>query len=63
MNGIEKIVDDGGDYLLLVDFGAEGIAVWSQWKTLEAAAEAAMRCTNGPRAIVKLVDVLPVERE
>ena len=51
----------GGDFILLVDFGSEGLAAWSQWKTVAEAVEAGMRCTSGPCAVVKLIDVLPFE--
>lgn len=56
VNGIEKIKDDAGDYLVLVDYGCEGIAVARQCPTLdEAIAETARGGIIGPVCIVRLV--------
>lgn len=61
LNSIEDIDSNGGDYLLLVDYGYEGLSVSSQHETLPDAVNAAMRGNiSGPTAIVKLVEV-PIE--
>ena len=57
-NGSEKILNNGKDYLVLVDYGMEGISVGSQHETLAKALlwmhEAAYW---SPMTIVKLVRV------
>ena len=57
-NGSEKIDDDGGDFLLLTDYGQEGFAVSHQNKTLEGALAAMAEGVCGvPMTLVKLVRV------
>lgn len=55
-NHIEKIDENGGDYIVLVDYFCEGISVKSQHKTITGAL-AAMGETGSPESIVKLVRV------
>ena len=57
MNGISKIDDTAGDFVILCDYGTEGIAVVQQCPTAESAAKWVMLNNGGsPLAVVKLVD-------
>ena len=58
LNEIGKIKSDGGDYLLLVDYGCEGIAVGSQHTSLASAISSALYGSNNPQAIVKIVRIV-----
>ena len=56
LNGISKIDNNGGDYLVLTDYGAEGLAVSHQCDTAEDAAKWMIACDYGsPQAVVKVV--------
>lgn len=56
-NGSDKIKEDGGDYLLLTDYGCEGFGVTLQAATLEEALLGMIECSYGPQTLVKLVRV------
>jgi hypothetical protein len=57
LNGISKIDDTAGDFVILCDYGMEGIAVVQQCPTAESAAKWMMLNNGGsPLAVVKLVD-------
>ena len=63
LNGMDKILNDGRDYLMLVDYGTEGISVMGQYQSVDEAVTAALRSSMGSAvAIVKLVDI-PVPSE
>ena len=53
INNITKIDNEKGVYIVLEDFGPEGIAVHSQHDTMEEAISAQ---PISPRAIVRLID-------
>jgi hypothetical protein len=55
VNSIEKIRNDGGDYIVLLDYGMDGITVHKQHDNLAAAIVSAAACDFGPVAVVKLV--------
>ena len=56
LNGIRKIDNNGGDYLVLTDYGQEGIAVSHQCETAEEAAQWMMSSDySSPHAVVKVV--------
>lgn len=59
----DKIVDTGDDYLVMIDYGSEGIVIHSQHETIEAAMLARDGCDYGsPMAIVKVCRIQePVE--
>ncbi len=58
LNGIDKIDNDGGDYLVLCDYGMEGLSVRVQAKTLEDVIHWIAGGRAGePTAIVKLVRI------
>ena len=57
-NGSSKIKNDGGDYLVLTDYGCEGFAVTHQAATHEDALQWMIECSYGsPHTLVKLVRV------
>ena len=57
-NGSDKIKDDGGDYLVLTDYGCEGFSVTHQTETHEDALRWMTECNYGsPQTLVKLVRV------
>lgn len=57
-NGSSKIKDDGGDYIILTDYGCEGISVSHQAATHEEALRWMMENSYGsPMTLVKLVRV------
>ena len=56
LNGISKIDNEGGDYLVLTDYGQEGLSVTHQCDTPEEAAKYMMESDLGsPQAVVKVV--------
>jgi len=56
LNGSKKIQDDGGDYLVLVDYLTDGFAVSRQARTLEEALQViAQDCSGESRTLVRLV--------
>ena len=55
LSATDKIKDTGDDYLVLIDYGSEGIVVYSQHETIESAMLARDECNYGsPTAIVKV---------
>lgn len=56
INQMTKIDDKKGDWLILTDYGTEGIAVTSQHKTPEDAIKNLGGLGGDAQAIVKLVD-------
>jgi hypothetical protein len=56
-NGSDKIKENGGDYLVLTDYGCEGFAVTHQAATLEEALLGMIECDYGRQTLVKLVRV------
>lgn len=61
-NGISKINGDLGDYILLRDYGQEGMAVGGQYATLdEAMSDLCSGEGTSPATIVKLVRVEVLE--
>lgn len=62
-NGIDKIKDDAGDYIVLTDYGQDGISVSHQAESLVEAAEWMIGSgACAPQSIVKLVRVQTVEK-
>jgi len=62
LTGISRISDDSGRYLLLVDYGSEGLSVFGQFKTAEDAIKVLLQGGyGGAAAIVKIVSVVPEE--
>ena len=57
LNGIKKIDESKGRYIVLVDYGTEGIVVDAQAESLEEAVQHALSCTHGPCSIVQLSEV------
>ena len=57
LNGIKKIDESKGRYIVLVDYGPEGIAVDEQYENLGEAVQHALAYTDGPCSIVQLVEV------
>ena len=58
LNGITKIKDDAGDYIVLTDYGCDGISVSHQAATAKEAVQWMMTCGyTGNQAIVKLVRI------
>jgi hypothetical protein len=56
LNGIRKIDNNGGDYLVLTDYGYEGIAVSHQCDTAEKAVEWMLSSDySSPHAVVKVL--------
>ena len=60
-NGTRKIEDAAGDYIVLTDYGTEGLAVSHQAATLREAVEFQAASSRGPSAIVRLVRLKSVE--
>ena len=56
LNGIEKIKDEGGDFIVLVDYGCEGLSVWSQHETAKEAIKS-LASYVGSGCLVRLVRV------
>jgi len=63
LSTIEKLLDTGDDYAVLLDYGSEGLSVLSRHETIAAAMMARDECTFGsPMAIVKICRIAePVE--
>ncbi len=57
LNKIDSIDPKGGDWLVLTDYGTEGIAVTSQHKRVEEAILALGEHGTGSEAIVLLPDL------
>lgn len=56
LNGIRKIDNNGGDYLVLTDYGYEGLDVSHQCETAEEAAQWMLACDySSPQAVVRIV--------
>lgn len=55
LNGIRKIDDDGGDYVVLVDYGQEGLCVRHQTDSRAKAILWTLQNQGEPCAILKLV--------
>ena len=63
-NGSSRIKDNGGDYLVLVDYGSEGLSVSHQFHThTDALGWMAKNNTGYPNTLVKLVRVDILECE
>jgi hypothetical protein len=61
-NGIERIKEEAGDYIVLTDYYEDGIAVSHQSQTLEGAVAWMTACAYGnPQSIVKLVRIQATE--
>lgn len=54
LNYSDRIKDDGNDYILLADYGSEGMSVQSQHETLWGAVEAMHRYAHAQMTIVKV---------
>lgn len=55
LNSISKIIDDGRDYVVLIDYGTEGISVLSQHLNISGAFKAMNECNYGlSKAILKV---------
>lgn len=62
INSIESIDPNDGDYILLADYGTEGMHVFSQGRTLQdAIISASMNSLTGNVCLVKLVRFFPHE--
>lgn len=58
LNGISKLKDDAGDYIVLTDNGMEGLSVSHQAKTAAEAVSWVLSSGYGsPHAVVKLVNI------
>jgi hypothetical protein len=58
MNGIRKIDNNGGDYLVLTDYGQDGIVISRQCETAEDAVQWMLSSDySSPHAVVKMVHV------
>lgn len=57
LNGISRINEAGGRYIVLTDYGSEGMTVYEQHDNLAEAVQAALSNTGGPCSIVQLVEV------
>ena len=56
INGINKIKDNDGDYLVLIDYFCEGLSVVQQCATLDdALTQIASGGFSGPMCLVRLV--------
>lgn len=64
LNGISKIKSDAGDFIVLSDYGLEGIAISHQAATVEAAVEWMLTCDYGaPQTVVQLVEIYVAKPE
>jgi hypothetical protein len=61
LNEGTRIAKEAGDYVVLVDYGEEGLVPQGQFLGLPAAIEAFQRITHSPKVIVKLVHVTASE--
>jgi len=57
LNTINSISENKGDFLLLVDYGCEGIAVVAQRESLEEIIKEFGGDWSGNKAVLKLVDI------
>ena len=58
LNGISKIKEEAGEYIVLTDYGMEGISVSHQAKTAAEAVTWALSSGYGsPHTVVKLVSI------
>ena len=57
LNGMHKIDDAKGQYIVLVDYGSAGISVMGQYERLDQAVSDALKSSGGDVAIVQLVEV------
>ena len=56
LNGISKIDNSQGQYIVLTDYGMDGLCVSHQCDTAEEAAQWMMECEYGePQAVLKIV--------
>ena len=62
LNGIRKIDESKGRYIVLCDFGSEGLSVMEQYDDLEEAVKDVCE-RSGPCSIVQLAEVVPGEYE
>ena len=60
LNGIEKIDESKGRFIVLCDYGCEGLGILGQNDNLEAAVRTALGHPGGSCAIVELVEVCHV---
>ena len=65
LSNIEGLVEDAGDFVILVDYGQNGISIYSQHQELEDAMGMMLRGDLGsPMAMVKLCRIeTPVEKD
>lgn len=56
INQMDKIDDDKGDWIILVDYGCEGICVKGQYSTPEEAIKNLGGAGGSPETIVRLPD-------
>ncbi len=56
INQTTKFDNKAGDFVVLTDYGSEGLSVQSQHKTPEEAIRALSSTVGAPQVIVKLVD-------
>lgn len=62
LNSISKIIDDGRDYVVLIDYGTEGISVLSQHLNISDAMKAMNECYGLSKAVVKVCRISdPIE--
>jgi hypothetical protein len=59
-NGISEIKDDGGDYIVLIDYGLEGLSP-NQFHDINEAVAYILSGLSGPATLVKLIRVLGSE--
>ena len=58
LTNTNKIKKDGGDYILLADYGSEGFAVVGQYKDSQSAIEAKLNSDFTCYAILKIVNAI-----
>jgi roadblock/LC7 domain-containing protein len=56
VNGISQIDSDGGKYIVLIDFGNEGLIVEEQYQSFSEAIKAVAQTLSGNASIVMLAD-------
>lgn len=57
LNGIKRIDESKGRYIVLCDYGSEGMTVIEQCDALDEAVNCALSNSSGPCAVVQLVEV------
>ena len=63
LNGTDKIYSDGGKYVLLVDYGSEGMSPMGQYDDLQEAIRQSLCGAFGSAvAILQLVDI-PLDKQ